>query len=429
MKMGSDRIYEEVEAIGSVGGRREKERLLKINGDFEDFYLVMRLAYDPFVRFGIASLPKAIDSGDEQFDERTASLLEHLSKRKLTGNAAYEAVLAELSRLTPASQELLKRVILKDMRAGFTAKTLNTVKKGWVPVFECMLAHKFEDKRATSWPLVAEPKLDGVRVLALVQGDAVEFVSRTGKEFTSFDHLKEPVVTAVMSFIDRCPEDSYVREWSGVVIDGEMVSGTFNKTVSEVRKKEVAATDAVFNVFDLLPLDLFRGEMVDRRKYSERRALLEDFVQSANSPAIKLVPRYFVNSVDEIQAIYGRVRDRGLEGLIVKHPAHLYELKRSYGWLKMKNEETHDLIVTGRFEGTGKYEGMLGGLICDFNGVEVRVGGGFTDEQRREIWAAPEAEVVGRMIEVEAHERTPDGSLRHPRFLRWRDDKHDAEAA
>lgn len=447
-RLGSDRIYEEIEIIGSYGSRSKKEELIKANSSYEDFYELLKLAYDPFVRFGIAKLPKIIGSGEGEFTEDTLTLLGNLAKRKLTGNAANNALLDELERLTPASQELLKRIITKDMRAGFTSNTLNKVIKGWVPVFSCMLAHKFEERIIKRWPVAAEPKLDGVRVLALVNGSGVQFVSRTGKEFTSFDHMKEVVETAVNDFLASRAKEGF--DWSGVVLDGEMVSGNFNETVSSVRKKDVAATDATFHLFELLPMDLFAGDGEDERDYVERRLLLEEFVNAAGDERIVAVPRYLMSSVEEILKVYEGVRARGLEGLIIKDLKHRYECKRSRGWLKIKNEESEDLIVTGAFEGEGKYVGMLGGLIVkrEHNGetVEVRVGGGFSDQQRVEFWEAYQNdkqreedgmdgipvdsfELLNRMIEVEYHELTPDGSLRHPRFIRFRDDKHQDAAA
>jgi len=94
--------------------------------------------------------------------------------------------------------------------------------------------------------------------------------------------------------------------------------------------------------------------------------------------------------------------------------------------MKIKAEESVDLVVKGAFEGEGKYQGTLGGLLCDFKGVEVRVGGGYSDEERKEFWRlyqhdlkranAGEPLLLGTLIEVEFHEITPDGSLRHPRL-------------
>ena len=66
--------------------------------------------------------------------------------------------------------------------------------------------------------------------------------------------------------------------------------------------------------------------------------------------------------------------------------------------------------------------GMLGGFIGNFNGVEVRVGSGLSDNDRVDFWGRRE-QIRGDLMEVEYHEVTPDGSLRHPRFARFRDDK------
>ncbi|MER9496402.1 hypothetical protein NKI86_32140, partial [Mesorhizobium sp. M0320] len=87
-----------------------------------------------------------------------------------------------------------------------------------------------------------------------------------------------------------------------------------------------------------------------------------------------------------------------------------------------------------------KLEGGFGGYLVDRKGVEVRVGGGFSDPLREECLEACQKATTGqelvvergvkkryfeggRLVEVEFHEVTPDGSLRHPRFIRFRDDK------
>jgi len=78
--------------------------------------------------------------------------------------------------------------------------------------------------------------------------------------------------------------------------------------------------------------------------------------------------------------------------------------------------------ITGLQEGTGKFEGQLGALVVNFEGVTVNVGSGLTDALRESIWLDKDSH-IGRLVEVEYHEVTPDKSLRHPRFIRFRDDK------
>jgi DNA ligase-1 len=77
--------------------------------------------------------------------------------------------------------------------------------------------------------------------------------------------------------------------------------------------------------------------------------------------------------------------------------------------------------------GKGKHKGRMGAIVC---GLYVRrklvrkisVGGGFTDELREEIWKRCE-DYIGRVIEVRGWQVFDSGSLRHPQFVRFRDDK------
>ena len=428
MGMNSDQVLDHLDAIAKTPGRNDKEAMVAEGAKDSLFRAVLVAAYDPFVRYGVTGFAPA---GDVTNAFTTLpGFLNHLATRRLTGGAAADALASWAVTHSKKTQELMRRILTKDLRAGFTAGTCNRAVPGMIPVFEVMLAHKFEAKRIKKWPVAVEPKLDGVRVACIahvrktVDGlttkGEVEFLSRNGKPFSAVDHLKEPMLD-FLAAAGICED---------VFLDGEMVAGSFNKTVGDVRRKSVAAADVAFHIFDGMELRAFHIFDGGLAMEKERRGWLEDlFSQQRDSGSFKLGEQELVNSVDEIMELYASYRARGLEGVIVKPLDALYVKKRSHAWLKVKGEETHDLIVTGAFEGSGKYEGMLGGLKVDFNGVEVRVGGGFSDEQRRSLWERIMREevgtidVIGSMIEVEAHEVTIDGSLRHPRFVRFRPDK------
>jgi len=453
--VNSNAIFEAIELIASETGRLEKQALLSVYRGYEEFCRVLKAAYDPFVTYGIAKFPdpNTIIPGDDTtgiFTPATWDGLDALASRRMSGNAAREWLVSNLRFLSADSGELLMRILKKDLRAGITATTINKVIPGLIPVFDCMLAQPFEEGRIKEWPVAVEPKLDGVRVLAFVNGGTgdVRFFSRSGKEFTTFEHLKAPLVNVVRGKARGGP----TGQW---VFDGEIVSGSFNKTVSEVRRSSKQAKDAVFHVFDAIPTASFNSANENQLvwsagNYKNRRTDLEEMLQGSQQPdsSVVAIPRYWANSIDEIHLYYKNVRARGLEGLIIKDPNAHYRRKRDYAWMKMKAEQTVDLPIVGAFEGEGKYAGMLGGLIVPFdkecwaNGaggsnhqtddaVEVKVGGGFSDRQRKEFWEAylrdkeniRSDELLGRIAEVEFHEVTPDGSLRHPRFVRFRDDK------
>lgn len=109
----------------------------------------------------------------------------------------------------------------------------------------------------------------------------------------------------------------------------------------------------------------------------------------------------------KVDELFKAVSACGHEGLI---------LRQGDKWLKVKAEETFDVLVTGRIEGTGRNVGRLGALMT----TKGKVGTGFTDADREALWTD---EIVGQVIEVSCMELTEDGKFRHPRFVRVRPDK------
>jgi len=266
--------------------------------------------------------------------------------------------------------------------------------------YHCMLAHKFDPARIQRWPVVVEPKLDGVRVLADVDAmkGTVVFRSRANKPFYAFEHLAPSLLAATERLGRLIPI---------VTFDGEMISGSFLKTVSQARKKSEPALDAVYHVFDFFPP---ANQVLS---YANRRFVLAGC-------GLTLTPSYIAHDVAEIHELYRQFRENGLEGAIVKDPAALYEFKRSYAWMKMKAEESADCEVIDFLPGEGKHTGRLGALVVEYEGTDVQVGTGLTDEERETIWQDKSA-YKGRIAEVAYHEVTPVGRLRHPRFVRFRD--------
>jgi DNA ligase-1 len=83
-----------------------------------------------------------------------------------------------------------------------------------------------------------------------------------------------------------------------------------------------------------------------------------------------------------------------------------------------------DCKIIGFEEGTGRLQGTLGAILIDYKGNEVKVGSGYSDQDRKYIWDNKDS-LLGRVIEVQYFEETQnqkdDGlSLRFPVFLRIR---------
>jgi len=449
--MNSSDVLYNLNTIAALSSRTDKEAALDAFIKDDLMKKVLQMMCDPFITFGITP-PVLKGIGIINFDLECSwlwSLLDALRTRTLTGNEARDMVSRAMVRLNPDSCELLFRILSKDPRAGFTKNTINRVMPGTIPVFEVMLSKKYEEKRVKSFPVGVEPKLDGLRALGLCKDGVTRFYSRVGNHFPSLDHLSNQVAEMVEAALEvaanRLKADSNDRLahvfsklllGGKVAIDCEAITGSFNKSVGDV-KRVGAAVDVTLNIFDAVPYLMMIGDSSEIKIPFKLRRKFTEFLVSCkpeDAPFV-ITPITYANSHEEIMSLYADYQNQGLEGAMVKILDAPYVKKKGFHWMKIKSEETEDLIIFDAFEGEGKYAGKLGGFLVNFNGVTVSVGGGFSDEQREQYWSdytddlcdgdddVTPTKILGRMIEVKYHEITPDLSLRHPRFIKFRSDK------
>lgn len=112
-------------------------------------------------------------------------------------------------------------------------------------------------------------------------------------------------------------------------------------------------------------------------------------------------------------------KDCNVEGWVLKSKNYL-------DWWKIKEQRTIDVVCCGWTPGKGKYAGSLGsvrgGLYRDGELVQVADVSGMTDAERASMFAMGDT-LYGRVFEVEYQYLGTNGGLRHPRFIRWREDK------
>ena len=418
-----DRVIRSLEEHPS---RLNKEAIIEAERDNIELLEGFQLALSPFITFGVKKVPS--HSGPDgqglpwvAFKE----LCELLRTRQLTGDDARSAIELALSASTQAQwNDWYRRILIKDLRCGVSEKTINKVVKNAVPLFECMLAHDGANHESkVSGKKLLEPKLDGVRVLTIVDCEARTVVqySRNGKELVNFSHITEGLLAHIDDF-DR-----------SFVLDGEIISTSFQALMKQVhRKSDADASDAVLMLFDMLPLSEFKaGKSTLGQK--RRTAFLKQFKATFDKVGnVGLVPQVEVDldtAIGEMQfvAFNKDAIANGYEGIMIKDLDAKYVCKRHVAWLKQKPFIEVSLEVTNVEEGTGRNEGRLGALVCsgvdDGKTIVVNVGSGFSDSDRIEFWADRDS-VIGQIVEVRADAITQnqDGtySLRFPRFLRFR---------
>jgi ATP-dependent DNA ligase len=146
---------------------------------------------------------------------------------------------------------------------------------------------------------------------------------------------------------------------------------------------------------------------------------------------ISLVQSTVVENLEAAEVIFREYLASGQEGIILKDPTGIWEDKRAKHQIKFKGELDCDLKIVGIEEGSGKYKGMLGAIICESSDgvVKTRVGSGFNDEQRKTLGE----EIIGKVAAIKYNMRSVDKqgkqSLFLPIVLEIRDDKDEADSS
>lgn len=439
-------ILESIECERSLNGKQD---ILVANSNNEVLKQLLRLAYDPFQQFYIKKLPKFVATHNQVTYEtnygKFIQLLVNLSHRFITGNAAIAAVEDFFNGCDKREYCWYSRVLTKDMRIGLADKGINKAFPKLIPTYEVQLANKInpEDlnldtvKAIKLLPqfMVIQYKIDGYRVNIHRPDDkTVILLTRNGKTISGYKELEKSALSLPPGYVyDGEVVSPELFEWIQHNAQNGLTSANrdlFSAVMSHAFSKE-DDKKGIFNIFDMVSLDDWRVR-VSTLPYSERLKLMNELVAPLNLPNIMVVPTSRVYSksnpadLREIVDTFHNFVSIGWEGLMIKDVEATYEWKRTKALLKMKMMDTIDLVVTGIYQGTGKYQYSLGGVWCDYKGNKLGVGSGFTDEQRHLFWTQPNY-LIGKTIEVAyqsiSHNKEGKESVSFPVFKGIRDDK------
>ena len=438
--------------IGGESSTKAKQDILSKNQDNEVLRTLLFSAYNPFLQYNLKKIPISMSScngteiSDITYDE-FLKLLVKLSKREVTGNQAVEEVSSFLEKCSAPEYAWYTRVIQKDLKIGLADKGINKAIKDLIPVYEVLLADKIPaDGLNLDTPkvlkmlpdrMVTQYKIDGYRLNIHVTEDGVTIRTRNGKVVEGYSDLENEA-------LNKLPK--------GFVYDGEIVAPELLNWIAENSKNESSEVIAnrdlfsevmshafskeenkqgVFNLFDMIPVNEWQTQKT-ALIYEDRLKNIENLIKPLELKHITIVPTsrvYLKSNPDDLKEIVDQFHyflSIGWEGLMIKNLDAPYEFKRSKSLLKMKLMDTIDLVVQDVFEGLGKYENKLGGVIVEYKGNEVRVGSGWTDEQRELYWKDPNS-IIGKTIEIayqaESQNKQGGKSLSFPVFKGVRYDK------
>jgi bifunctional non-homologous end joining protein LigD len=296
--------------------------------------------------------------------------------------------------------------------------------------------------KAGSW--VFEPKMDGIRCIALIQSGSARLLSRRGLDLTS----QYPGLAAELPGL-LCGDG---------IVDGEIIAlnATGRPSFQQLQQRmNLTRAADVERCEQTVPVQFFAFDVVRSGDYdftmsplSERRKALEALLKT--SERVHIIPQFDCEGA----VAYDVCVENGFEGIVAKRLNSPYECgRRSPYWTKVKAQQTGDFVIGGYSQGEGSRAGTFGALLLGFYDKAGEfvycgsVGTGFDDKLLAEtlrrlkphlcpkapfknppkdkkncVWVSPNV-----VAEIRYMDFTRDGHLRTQVFLHFRDDKAPTE--
>lgn len=201
----------------------------------------------------------------------------------------------------------------------------------------------------------------------------------------------------------------------GVALPAERIGGILNASVPKSRQLQEQHGHLKAAPFDVVR---YKGKDVENASYERKLQILSEIHKKI--PFLKPPPT--ARTSEEKERLFGRIQSGSLKE--TKEGVVSWPLAGGRP-TKIKLRPDVDVDVVGVFPGKkGKYENLAGGLLVRTspNAPITRVGTGFSDKQREEIWRDQD-KVIGRVARVETQQVFPSGKLRAPSFKEFHIEK------
>lgn len=416
-------MFQEIIELQQAQGAKAKALVLEKYKDDAAFCRLLYYALNPLISYHLSE-ETLRGLNVEEFATPTSftnilNCCEYLSGLKGIDDKTTREVGAMLNMYPKAQREICIGILSKTLRLGVTAKTVNRVIRDLIPEWEVQQAYpidKYPIQEGTEFWLTQ--KLNGVRA-TFYRG---ELYARSGQIYTGLEHI----TNSLKHFTN-----------GGIVLDGELTlkekgnlsdNEAFRIATGILNGENVEdKTRICYTIFDVISVEDFENTPVVT--YSVRRSVLDGIRDIIESDCTRVLPVLY-HGTDQrmIWKLLEQMVAEDKEGLMLNTDVPYYRTRHK-GILKVKQFYSMDLPIIRCEEGSGRLSGKLGAFVLDFQGNEVKVGSGFSDEQRVAYWQNRES-VPGLLCEVKYKEISTDKhtglqSLQFPVFIRVRDDKAD----
>lgn len=420
--------YKDIYKLQSIAGANAKCEFIKAHRDDTYFKRFLYFALNPMLTYNISKKSTDKLMAEENFDGQKLIFFndifeccEHLSRLRGMDDATLRQVKMLLNVKYPETdeRELYIQLLSKKVRLGIAAKTINKIIPNLIPEWEVQQAYtveKYPLKEGTEFWLTQ--KLNGARA-TLYEG---QLLARSGMPYKGLEHITDAL--------------SWLRV-AGFVADGELTlkdkgdlsdNEAFRVSTGILNSDNVNKTVICYTIFDMIPVKDFDA-LKPQVTYRYRRDILNQFAEriSDTDGAVKVLPvLYHGTDQSKIEELLEQMVREDKEGLMINTDVP-YRRTRHKGILKVKRFYTMDLPIIRCEEGTGRLSGTLGAFVLKYKENEVKVGSGFTDEQRERFWNNRD-DMEGLLCEVKYKEISQDKgtgleSLQFPVFVGIRTDK------
>lgn len=420
--------YKDIYKLQSIAGANAKCEFIKAHRDDTYFKRFLYFALNPMLTYNISKKSTDKLMAEENFDGQKLIFFndifeccEHLSRLRGMDDATLRQVKMLLNVKYPEMDErdLYIQLLSKKVRLGIAAKTINKIIPNLIPEWEVQQAYtveKYPLKEGTEFWLTQ--KLNGARA-TLYEG---QLLARSGMPYKGLEHITDAL--------------SWLRV-AGFVADGELTlkdkgdlsdNEAFRVSTGILNSDNVNKTVICYTIFDMIPVKDFDA-LKPQVTYRYRRDILNQFAERVadTDGAVNDLPvLYHGTDQSKIEELLEQMVREDKEGLMINTDVP-YRRTRHKGILKVKRFYTMDLPIIRCEEGTGRLSGTLGAFVLKYKENEVKVGSGFTDEQREQFWNNRD-DMEGLLCEVKYKEISQDKvtgleSLQFPVFVGIRTDK------
>ena len=455
-------IYNILEELRQDNSFNYKIKVLENYKDNEDLKKFFKYTYDNKTNYWITKLPSSELSRHYVKDIDSDSfykILDRLKNREITGNDAKKALMEHLSFCGSELYHLYDLVINRDIKCNVGVKIINEVFENLIPEVPYMRCSSFDKGDfakifSENVPAVVQKKADGIFSYVIKQNDKISCLTRAGTEWYSDRLTKElqylpnnlvligeALVKDGEKELDRKTGNglinSFIKRLTTIDSLNEKIAKASLKGQPKLLQKasenyiewENTENNLYFEVWDMITLKEFE-DGYSEVPYKQRLLELEVILPKLSTEVLSLSEYELVSNREEALLFGQKMMNNGYEGAILKSPNLLFENKTSRLAVKIKAELDCDLKVIGWEMGTGKYDRMIGSLICESvdGELSVNVGTGLTDKDR----SIPFDDYLGKIVTIKYNERikakdSSKYSLFLPVFIEIREDKTEAD--